>query len=522
MEFPIQFQEQLLFALLSTIIITIFVATILVKGKKKWQRRPPEPDGALPFLGHLLLLRKNQLLHRTFADMADKYGPAFSIRLGIHRALVVSNWEVVKECFTTNDKVFLTRPKSLAIKLMGYDHNMLGFAPYGPYWRSIRKLATVELLSSRRLELLKHVPDTEINSFIKELYELSTENGGVAVVEMEERIGDLATNIIVRMIAGKRYYGTEGSCNEESRRYQKAMGDFSYLGGLFLFSDAVPFLGWLDIVMGNIGKIKQTAKELDFVLGSWVNEHRERRRNEVIKGDQDFIDVMLSIMDESNVPSQEADATIKATCLSLALGAVDTNVVTLTWAVSLLLNNRHVLKKAQDELDIHVGKERQVEESDISNLVYLQAIIKETMRLYPAVPLSIPREAMEDCTVAGFHVPAGTRLLVNLWKLQRDPSIWQKPLDFMPERFLSDHANIDVRGQNFEFIPFGGGRRICPGITFALRFLNLALARLLHGFEWGTVSDEAIDMSESPGIAVPKATPLEVTLTPKLPSMLYR
>ncbi|KAK8714478.1 hypothetical protein V6N13_149668 [Hibiscus sabdariffa] len=388
MEFPIQFQEQLLFALLSTIIITIFVATILVKGKKKWQRRPPEPDGALPFLGHLLLLRKNQLLHRTFADMADKYGPAFSIRLGIHRALVVSNWEVVKECFTTNDKVFLTRPKSLAIKLMGYDHNMLGFAPYGPYWRSIRKLATVELLSSRRLELLKHVPDTEINSFIKELYELSTENGGVAVVEMEERIGDLATNIIVRMIAGKRYYGTEGSCNEESRRYQKAMGDFSYLGGLFLFSDAVPFLGWLDIVMGNIGKIKQTAKELDFVLGSWVNEHRERRRNEVIKGDQDFIDVMLSIMDESNVPSQEADATIKATCLSLALGAVDTNVVTLTWAVSLLLNN--------------------------------------------------------------------------------------------------------------------------------------PLARLLHGFEWGTVSDEAIDMSESPGIAVPKATPLEVTLTPKLPSMLYR
>ncbi|KAK8665188.1 hypothetical protein V6N13_005362 [Hibiscus sabdariffa] len=421
-------EEQLLFALLSTIIITIFVATILVKGKKKWQRRPPEPDGALPFLGHLHLLRKNQLLHRTFADMADKYGPAFSIRLGIHRALVVSNWQVVKECFTTNDKVFLTRPKSLAIKLMGYDHNMLGFAPYGPYWRSIRKLATVELLSSRRLELLKHVPDTEINSFIKELYELSTKNGGVAVVEMEERIGDLATNIIVRMIAGKRYYGTEGSCNEESRRCQKAMGDFSYLGGLFLFSDAVPFLGWLDIVMGNIGKIKQTAKELDFVLGSWVNEHRERRRNEGIKGDQDFIDVMLSIMDGSNVPSQEADVTIKATCLSLALGAVDTNVVTLTWAVSLLLNNRHALKKAQDELDIHVGKKRQVEESDTSNLVYLQAIVKETM----------------------------------------------------------------------------------------------PLARLLHGFEWGTVSDEEIDMSESPGIAVPKATPLEVTLTPKLPSMLYK
>ncbi|MBA0698269.1 hypothetical protein Goari_021766 [Gossypium aridum] len=129
---------------------------------------------------------------------------------------------------------------------------------------------------------------------------------------------------------------------------------------------------------------------------------------------------------------------------------------------------------------------------------------------------------MEDCTVAGFHIPAGTRLLVNLWKLQRDPRIWHKPLDFLPERFLSDHANIDVRGQNFELIPFGSGRRICPGITFALHFQHLTLARLLHGFKWGTVSDKAVDMSESPGMTVPKATPLEVTITPKLRSMLYR
>ncbi|KAE8687422.1 transmembrane epididymal protein 1-like [Hibiscus syriacus] len=193
---------------------------------------------------------------------------------------------------------------------------------------------------------------------------------------MKERIGDLATNI---MLLGKRYYGSEGSCYEESRRCQKALCEFFFLEGLFLFSDTVPFLGWLDVVTGNIGKIKQTAKELYIVLGSWVKEHRERRRNEGIKGDKDFIDVMLSIMDESNVPSQEADVTIKATCLSLVLGGIDTNVVTLTWAVSLLLNNCNVQKKAQNELDVHVGKRPQVEDSDISNLVYLQAIIKETM-----------------------------------------------------------------------------------------------------------------------------------------------
>ncbi|XVF45841.1 hypothetical protein PTKIN_Ptkin02bG0239300 [Pterospermum kingtungense] len=206
---------------------------------------------------------------------------------------------------------------------------------------------------------------------------------------------------------------------------------------------------------------------------------------------------------------------------SLILGGNDTNVVTLTWAVSLLLNNRHVLRRAQDELDIHVGKHWQVEESDITNLVYLQAIVKETLRLQSATPLSVPREAMEDCTVAGFDIPAGTRLFVNQWKLHRDPSIWHRPSDFMPERFLGDHADLDVRGQNFELLPFGAGRRIFPGITFALQFLHLALARLLHGFELGTVSDKKVDMSESPGITVPKATPLEVTLTPRLPPMLY-
>ncbi|KAL4353071.1 hypothetical protein GQ457_06G001720 [Hibiscus cannabinus] len=189
MEFSILFQEHLLPALVFTIIITILVVTILVKGNKGQQRRPPEPAGAIPLLGHLHRLGNNKLLHRTLADMADKYGPAFSIRLGVHRALVVSNWEVAKECFTTNDKVFLNRPNSFAIKHMGYGLNMFGLGPYGQYWRIMRKIVTVELLSSRRLELLKHVPDTETNSFLKELYEQSLKSGGVAVVDINEVIG---------------------------------------------------------------------------------------------------------------------------------------------------------------------------------------------------------------------------------------------------------------------------------------------------------------------------------------------
>ena len=206
---------------------------------------------------------------------------------------------------------------------------------------------------------------------------------------------------------------------------------------------------------------------------------------------------------------------------ALILGGSDTSSGTLTWAISLLLNNRQVLKKAQEELDQNVGLNRQVEESDIKNLVYLQAVIKETLRLYPAGPLLGPRESLEDCTVAGYHVPARTRLIVNLWKIHRDPRIWEEPSAFRPERFLTSHAFVDVRGQNFELIPFGSGRRSCPGMSFALQVLHLTLARLLQAFEFGTPSNQAIDMTESPGLTIPKATPLEVLLIPRLAAELY-
>ncbi|OVA15435.1 Cytochrome P450 [Macleaya cordata] len=205
------------------------------------------------------------------------------------------------------------------------------------------------------------------------------------------------------------------------------------------------------------------------------------------------------------------------------MGGSDTTMGTLVWALSLLLNNQHLLKKVQDEMDIHVGRERQVDESDINNLVYLQAIIKETLRLFPAAPIPAPREAMEDCTVAGYHVQAGTRIIVNTWKIQRDSRVWSDPLEFKPDRFLTNnnHMDVDVRGKNFELIPFGSGRRSCPGTSLALQVVHLTLARLIHGFDFKLPSDAPIDMTESAGLTNIKATPLEVMVTPRLPSKLY-
>lgn len=178
-------------------------------------------------------------------------------------------------------------------------------------------------------------------------------------------------------------------------------------------------------------------------------------------------------------------------------GGLETTPATLTWALSLLLNNPEALKTVQDELDVYVGRERFVEESDIGNLVYLQAVIKETLRLHPPSPISATHESMDDCIVAGYNIPKGTRLMVNLWKLHRDPNVWSDPNQFRPERFLTSQKDIDFKGQHYEFLPFGSGRRMCPGVSFALQSLYLTLASLIQGFHLAKPSQEPIDVTES-------------------------
>jgi len=206
---------------------------------------------------------------------------------------------------------------------------------------------------------------------------------------------------------------------------------------------------------------------------------------------------------------------------SLILAGTDTTTSTLTWALCLLLNNREILNKAVQELDTQIGREKMVMESDLHKLEYLQAIIKETMRLCPTVPLNVPHESTEDCTIGGYHVPAGTRLLTNISKLQQDPFIYSNPLEFRPERFLTAHKDVDLKGQHFELIPFGAGRRMCPGISFGLKLIQITLATLLHGFDIVTQDGGLVDMVEQSGLTNVKASPLQVILTPRLSTQLY-
>uniref|UniRef100_A0A7N0TC92 Cytochrome P450 n=1 Tax=Kalanchoe fedtschenkoi TaxID=63787 RepID=A0A7N0TC92_KALFE len=495
----------------------------------KRESPPPEAGQAWPLIGHLHTMARSNAPRKTLGAMADRYGPMFAIRLGFQRVVVVSNSKLAKECFAANDVAISSRPKSVALDHLSYNYASFGFAPYGPYWRELRKIATLELLSSKRIKLLKHVRISETRSSVSELYQSfraadvrqgsAADDASVKVVEMKEWFGKLTLNIMLQVVVGRKHVGSLNDFTDVGM-YRKSTMEGFHLLGLFLVADAFPFLRWLD-AGGHEKKMKATAAELDRIASKWLEKHKQKT---VSTGDGvklDFMAVLLDLLEDTHVAGFDADTVNKATCFAMIAGGNDTTTVTLVWTLCLLLNNREALRKVQEEIDYHVGRERLVDESDTNSLAYLRAVVKESMRLYPAAPLASYREVREDCTIGGYHVAKGTHLIVNLWKIHHDPDVWADPSEFRPERFVSGGHEEDVVGPHFELLPFGGGRRACPGAALALEIVHLVLATFLQAFDVRSASDGVVDMSESLGLTTVKATPLQVLVTPRLPLQLY-
>ncbi|MED6208800.1 hypothetical protein PIB30_048587 [Stylosanthes scabra] len=481
----------------------------------------PEIAGGLPLIGHLHILfrAKGTPLARTFSSFDDKYGPIFQIRLGSCPAIVVSNKDAIKECFTTNDLALASRPKSSPEIHLHYSF-AVGFAaaPYGPYWTKMRKLVMVELLSPRRIDSLRHVFESEIDHFI---HDLMSYLGGASKVKvvMSEWLERLSFNIITRMIAGKSFNYLKNVDDKEANRILKLIREFTHIVGEFVPSDLIPIIGWFPIEGQVLKNRKRIGKDMDKLVGSWVEEHQHMKiefdNNNETSEKQDLIDVMLSVIEDDPSSGLTRDNIIKANVTNLIIGGSDTTAISMTWILTMLLSNKHVLKRAQEEIDLHVSKNRKVEASDVKNLVYLQAILKETLRLYPPAPLSIPHEAREDFYIHGYYVPKGTRVFANVWKLHRDPSIWSEPEKFSPERFINGNGELN-EDHHLEYLPFGLGRRACPGYTFATQVILMSLARFLQSFDLDTaMDDEPVDIREGFGLTLPKLTPLTILLTPR-------
>ncbi|KAI7749282.1 hypothetical protein M8C21_004273 [Ambrosia artemisiifolia] len=455
---------------------------------------PPSPP-SIPIIGHLHLI--NGHVHRVFQHLSNKYGPVMALRFGSRPVVVITSPSAVEECFTKNDIILANRPLLLSGKYLDYDHSTVGAAPYGQLWRDLRRIMTLELFSTARLKSYSSVREDEVRSLIKNLYLDCFED--FTKVEMRSRIQGLSFNIVMKMIADKRFFGTGIEDLAEASQFKDVIREVFEVSGASNPGDFIPFLRWMDF-QGYEKRLLKLQKKCDRFSQNLIEEIRTKRSSE--RGNEKtFIDAMLSL--QQSEPEYYTDDLIKGNILTLLQAGTDTSSVTIEWAMALLLNHPDVLNRARVELDNDIGQTRLVEETDLTNLPYIQYIVNETLRLFPAGPLLVPHEPSQDCTIGGFDVARGTIVLVNAWAIHRDPVVWDEPLSFKPERFekLGNDGN--------RFIPFGMGRRQCPGSGLANRIMVLALASLIQCFEWERVGEELVSLSEGKGLTMPKDIPLE-------------
>ncbi|KAL9665771.1 hypothetical protein QQ045_000092 [Rhodiola kirilowii] len=480
-----------LLSLLPIILLTLIYKTTGTKNKNL----PPGPP-SLPIVGNLFQLDGTDL-HTCLYKLASRYGPILSLKLGFRHGLVISSAKMAREALKTNDLIFASRPLLTGLYTMSYSGHDVAFAEYNDYWREMRKLTTVHLFNLKRVMTYSPIRKDEISRMLKKIGNLADES---QLVDLSALTMSLTCNIICRAAFGKRYEAN----GEDAKRFHDLLLDTQASFGQLYFRDYLPFMGWLDVLNGAMSRLKSIFKRMDDFYQQIIDEHLDPNRPKAEV--EDFMDVMIGIKKTSKDLTWDQ---IKGVLMNVFVAGSETSASSLVWGMCLLAMNPSILKKATDEIRSAVGHKEYLDEDDTSKLPYLKAVVKEIMRMYTATPLLVPRETTEKSTVGGYEIPAKTLVYVNAWAIGRDPDEWEKPHDFYPDRF--EGKDIDFKGTDFELIPFGAGRRICPGIHMGSLTVEVGLANLLNGFDWKLpdgVKNEDIDMRATTGIVMHKRVPL--------------
>ncbi|CAL0302779.1 unnamed protein product [Lupinus luteus] len=490
-----------------------FISTLLIRSfftKSKTLNLPPGPPISLPLLGHIPYLRS--LLHQALYKLSIRYGPLIHVMLGSTHVVVASSAEMAKQILKTYEESFCNRPIMIASENLTYGAADYFFIPYGTYWRFLKKLCLTELLSGKTLEHFVNIREDEIQCFLKNILEISEAGKSV---EMRHELIRHTNNIISRMTMGKKSVGI----NDEVGKIRKVVREIGELLGAFNLGDIFNFMKPFDL-QGLGRKNMRTHHLMDAMMEKVLKEHEVVRAKEGDDSDRkkDLFDILLNLI-EAEGDNKLTRESAKAFALDMFIAGTNGPASVLEWSLAELIRNPKVFKKAREEIDNVVGKERLVKESDIPNLPYLQAVLKETLRLHPPTPI-FAREAIRACQVNGYDIPANSKIFINAWAIGRDPNYWDNASEYNPERFLANDegvkSKIDVRGQYYQLLPFGSGRRSCPGASLALLVIQATLASLVQCFDW-VVNDgksNEIDMSEEGRVTVFLAKPLKCKPVP--------
>ncbi|OMO72248.1 Cytochrome P450 [Corchorus capsularis] len=503
----------ILFSLIAILVVVSLYRQFLSPWTATSKRElvlPPSPP-KLPIIGNLHKVGSQP--HRSLYSLAQQHGSLMLLHFGHVPVLVVSSSGGAREIMKTHDLTFANRPKVSNTEKLLYDGKDVSQAPYGEYWRQMRSISVLHLLSSKRVHSYCAVRQEEMALAIQRIENLCS---SALPVNLSEVFSTVTNDIICRVALGRKY--------SEGTKFQKLLSEFGELLGVINIGDYIPWLAWISHVNGWNSRTDRVAKELDSFFDGVVDEHIDRYEkgchdiNVGIKTEEDqrdFVDVLLEIQRENTVGFPIDRVSIKAIILDMFAAGTDTTYTVLEWAMTELLRHPEIMKELQKEIRHVAGDKSDVSEDDLDEMHYLKAVIKETLRLHTPIPLLVPRISTKDVKINGYDIAQGTRVLINAWAIGRDPSSWERPEDFFPERFLN--SSIDFKGHHFELIPFGSGRRICPGIQFAMKINELFLANLVHKFDWslpGGANDKDLDMSESFGITIHRKSPLIAIGTP--------
>ncbi|KAF3644451.1 Cytochrome 71AV8 [Capsicum annuum] len=491
-----------LFTFLTMLLLILTVKylskTIVVSKRSPTLNLPPGP-WKLPIIGSIHHLIASQLPHQTLRDLAKKHGPLMHLQLGEISAIVISSPRVAQEVLKTQDIAFTNRPELLSAKILSYNYSDIAFAPYGNYWRQMRKLCTLELLSAKNVLSFASIREEEALNLVEYL-----ESKSGSIINLTEKMYALTNAVICRAAFGKRW-------KEESVYFMSLIEEMSSMVTGFDISEVFPSLKFLQAITGTKAKLVKLHKEVDEMLDKIIEEHNEKLQNHQKNDDQqeslrkdDLVNLLLRLQENGNLEFPFTADNIKAVILDMFLAGTETSATVLDWAMVELMRNPKVMEKAQTELRRILKGKNKVTEIDLKQASYLKLVIKETMRLHPPLPLLLPRESREQCVINGYHIPIKTKVIVNAWAINRDAEFWEDAESFLPERFINSDSNTNMEfiGQNFEYLPFGGGRRMCPGILFGLATIELPLAQLIYYFNWKLphgMKPEDVDVTETSG-----------------------
>ncbi|PIA38465.1 hypothetical protein AQUCO_02800287v1 [Aquilegia coerulea] len=471
---------------------------------KKWNNQddkpnhPPTPP-KLPIIGNLHQL--GSLPHHSLRNLANKYGPVMLMHFGRKPTLIISSAEAAREVLKTYDLNFCTRPSLVGTKRLSYDFRDFAFTPYGDYWKDMRKICVVELFSSTRVQSFEFVRSEEVSDIMK-----SIAKSAPSPINLTEIFFSLTNNITSRVTFGKSYRGR----NFDVAKFIEVVYEAMNMLASFSATDFFPYVGWIiDVLTGFNTRLEKFFNEFDGLYQQVIDEHLDPDRKK--PEHEDIIDVLLGLRRNENGNTRLTISHIKGLLMNIFLGGIDTSAVTMVWVMAELIKKPEAMKNVQEEIRNCVGKKGKVEPSDMNQLQYFRMVVKETLRLHPPGVLLLPRECMKHCKINGYDIYPKTRVLLNAWAISRSSEHWENPEEFIPERFMD--SSIDFRGQNFELLPFGSGRRGCPGINMGMATIELGLANLLYCFNFELPNKQDINMDEVASITVHKKIPLVVVPT---------